>query len=290
VRSWREYTTASSSLAREEDLNPDNIYIQNKTGEFEFLDRAIKLNHDGMNCRFYSTITWFARTDTTGRESLQTMIVKQIRSYLIAKSYDYAMGSTEKRCLQSWRRDLLAQASGDLLEIGAGTGVNIPHYPDGVERIILSEPDSQMRQRLQRRTDHFKQLRFRITPWEADTIEMPDASFDTIVSTLVLCSVPNLKTSLNEIYRLLKPNGSLLFLEHIISDHPTTRTWQHRFDPIWGFCAGNCHLTRDTESAIRATGLQIEQLIEAPMTGTPAFVRRTIRGVARKTSPRAGAV
>jgi len=155
------------------------------------------------------------------------MIVKTIRSYLIAKSYDYAMGSTEKRCLQNWRRDLLAQASGDLLEIGAGTGVNIPHYPDGVEQIILSEPDGQMRQRLQRRTDHFQQERFRITPWEADTIEMPDASFDTIVSTLVLCSVPNLKTSLNEIYRLLKPNGSLLFLEHIISDHPTTRTWQH---------------------------------------------------------------
>ena len=218
------------------------------------------------------------------------MVMKQIRSYLIAKSYDYAMYSTEKRCLQSWRKELLAQAGGDLLEIGAGTGVNLPHYPDKVKQITLSEPDGQMRRRLQRKTDHFQQKQLSITPWGVDTIEMPDASFDTIVSTLVLCSVPNLKTSLSEIQRLLKPEGILIFLEHVISDHPTTRIWQHRIEPIWGFCAGNCHLTRDTAAAIRATGLQIEQLIEAPMVGTPAFVQRTIRGIARKAVPLAGAV
>ncbi len=212
------------------------------------------------------------------------MFLKQVRSYIIAKSYDYAMRSTEKRCLQGWRKELLAQAHGDLLEIGAGTGVNLPHYPDHVNRIILSEPDSHMRKQLQRETDQFQQQRLNITPWGADSIEMPDGSFDTIVSTLVLCSVPNLETSLNEIYRLLRPNGILLFLEHVISDHPATRTLQHRIEPIWGFCAGNCHLTRDTATAILATGLKIEQLTEAPMTGAPAFVQRTIRGSARKSS------
>ena len=212
------------------------------------------------------------------------MFLKQIRSYIIAKSYDYAMRSTEKRCLQSWRKELLAQAHGDLLEIGAGTGVNLPHYPDHINRIILSEPDAQMRKQLQRETDQFQQQRLNITPWGADSIEMPDGSFDTIVSTLVLCSVPNLETSLNEIYRLLRPDGILLFLEHVISDHPPTRTWQHRIEPIWGLCAGNCHLTRDTATAILAAGLKIEQLTEAPMTGAPAFVQRTIRGSARKSS------
>ncbi|MDA3902818.1 MAG: class I SAM-dependent methyltransferase [Desulfuromusa sp.] len=210
------------------------------------------------------------------------MPIKKIRSFLIAKSYDYAMRSTEKKCLHGWRKELLSQASGDLLEIGAGTGVNLPHYPESVTQIVLSEPDTQMRKRLQRQTVETQINRFHITDWGADSIEMPDASFDTIVSTLVLCSVPSLETSLKEIYRLLRPNGTLLFLEHVISNHPSTLTWQHRIEPYWSFCAGNCHLTRDTAAAIHATGLQIEQLTEAPMTGTPAFVRRTIRGTARK--------
>ena len=212
------------------------------------------------------------------------MFLKQIRSYIIAKSYDYAMLSTEKRCLHDWRKKLLAQAHGDLLEIGAGTGVNLPHYPDSVARMTLSEPDAQMRKHLHRKTEQFQRQRLNITPWGAESIEMSDASFDTIVSTLVLCSVPNLEESLSEIYRLLRPDGVLLFLEHVISDHPATRTWQHRIEPLWGLCAGNCHLTRDTATAILATGLNIEQLTEAPMTGAPAFVQRTIRGAARKSS------
>lgn len=212
------------------------------------------------------------------------MPIKKIRSYIIAKSYDYAMRSTEKNCLQGWRRDLLSQASGDLLEIGAGTGVNLPHYPETVTQIVLSEPDTQMRKNLERKTREAQKSRFHITHWGAESVEMPDASFDTIVSTLVLCSVPNLETSLNEIYRLLRPNGIFLFLEHIISDHPPTLTWQRRIEPFWSFCAGNCRLTRDTAAAIHATGLQIEHLTEAPMTGAPTFVNRTIRGAARKTT------
>ena len=210
------------------------------------------------------------------------MPIKKIRSFLIAKSYDYAMRSTEKKCLHSWRKDLLSQASGDLLEIGAGTGVNLPHYPEAVRRIVLSEPDAQMRKHLQRKTIKKQTDNLDITHWGAESIEMPDASFDTIVSTLVLCSVSSPEISLKEIYRLLRPNGVFLFLEHIISNHPPTLTWQRRIEPFWSFCAGNCRLTRDTASTINTVGLNIEQLTEAPMTGAPAFVRRTIRGVARK--------
>jgi ubiquinone/menaquinone biosynthesis C-methylase UbiE len=211
------------------------------------------------------------------------MPITKLRSFLMAKSYDYAMRSTEKKCLSGWRKELLAQASGNLLEIGAGTGVNLPHYPESVTEIVLSEPDPQMRKSLRRKTMAAQKDRILITGWDADAIEMPDASYDTIVSTLVLCSVPNLESSLQEIYRLLRPNGVFLFLEHIISNHPSTVLWQQRIEPFWSFCAGNCRLTRDTASAIQAVGLQIEQLTEAPMTGTPSFVRRTIRGSARKT-------
>lgn len=200
----------------------------------------------------------------------------------MAKSYDYAMRSTEKKCLRQWRQELLSQAKGELLEIGAGTGVNIPHYPANVSRIVLSEPDKQMRKILQRKTLAVKKDCVEITPWQAEAVDMPDSSFDTIVSTLVLCSVPDLKNSLKEIYRLLRPDGTFLFLEHVISDHPHTLTWQRRIEPFWSFCAGNCQLTRDTSTAIHTAGLKIEQLTEAPMIGAPAFVRRTIRGSARK--------
>lgn len=212
------------------------------------------------------------------------MPFKAIRSFLIAKSYDYAMRSTEKNCLQGWRKELLAQAEGDLLEIGAGTGANLPHYPETITRMVLSEPDTQMRKKLQRMTAQIESSRLEITPWEAESIEMPDASFDTVVSTLVLCSVPSLETSLQEIYRLLRPNGALLFLEHVISDHPPTLAWQRQIEPFWSLCAGNCRLTRNTASAIEGAGFKIEQLTEAPMTGAPTFVRRTIRGTARKLS------
>ena len=212
------------------------------------------------------------------------MFIKRIRSFLIAKSYDFAMRSTEQHCLQQWRKELLTQAHGDLLEIGAGTGINLPHYPAAVTRMLLSEPDAQMRKLLQRKTAQIQNHKIDIAHWDAELIDLPDASFDTIVSTLVLCSVVNLETSLKEIYRLLRPDGKLLFIEHVISDQPAIQLWQRRIEPFWSFFSGDCQLTRDTATAISSAGLSIEHLTEAPMIGAPAFIRKTIRGSAKKES------
>ncbi|WP_175498222.1 class I SAM-dependent methyltransferase [Desulfuromusa kysingii] len=209
-------------------------------------------------------------------------MLKKVHSYLLAKSYDFAMRNTEKRCLQQWRSNLLSQARGNVLEIGAGTGVNLQHYPGHIAQLTLSEPDPQMRRILQKKNLTTPTIPVHITSWEIETTGMPDSSFDTIVSTLVLCSVPDLSRSLSEIYRLLRPQGTLLFLEHVASDHPQTLHWQRRVEPFWSLCAGNCRLTRDTAVAIQTSGLEIERCIEAPMAGTPSFVRRTIRGSARK--------
>ena len=195
------------------------------------------------------------------------------------------MRSTEKRCLQQWRNELLIHAHGDLLEIGAGTGVNLPHYPNNVLSLTLSEPDQQMRKYLHRKVTTITANKCSIATWSSDSIDMPDASFDTIVSTLVLCSVPCLDSSLSEIKRVLRPNGVLLFLEHIASDHHPTLKLQQRIEPLWSFCAGNCRLTRETTAAITNSGFEIDQITEAPMIGAPAFVNRTIRGIARKTPP-----
>jgi len=210
------------------------------------------------------------------------MPLKQIRSYFIAKIYDRAMRSTEKKCLKQWRGELLKNAMGNVLEIGAGTGINLHHYPNTINRLVLSEPDKQMRLKLKKRLAQQNIDNITIIPSSVDEIAAPDASFDVIVSTLVLCSVSEQKTALNKIYRLLRPGGKLIFIEHVVSDHPPTRKLQHRIEPIWSLCAGNCKLTHDTASAIEAAGLKIDQLTDASMVGAPAFVSRTIRGIAIK--------
>ncbi len=212
------------------------------------------------------------------------MPIKKIRSYLIAKAYDFAMQATERRCLSAWRQELFAFARGDLLEIGAGTGVNLHHYPEQAKRIVLCEPDGQMRKVLAGNSARY-QRDVEIRKDRAEKIDLPDASFDTVVSTLVLCSVHCQQTALKEIYRLLRPDGRLIFLEHIISAHPKTRAWQQRIEPLWSFCAGDCRLTRDTPKAIQGAGFHIDHLTDAPMAGAPAFVKRTVRGIARKNNP-----
>jgi ubiquinone/menaquinone biosynthesis C-methylase UbiE len=219
----------------------------------------------------------------TSAKHRKTML-KQIRSFFMAKSYDRAMRATEKRCLQRWRHELLQHATGEVLEIGAGTGINLPHYPVTVSRLVLSEPDRQMRLKLDKRLSQHDGHKIDVTTWDADNIAAEDHSFDTIVSTLVLCSVPDQLAALAELHRLLRPGGKLIFIEHVLSDHPPTQQWQHRLEPVWSLCAGDCKLTRNTAAAIEATGFSIEQLTDAPMVGTPAFVSRTVRGIATKLS------
>lgn len=218
------------------------------------------------------------------KQNMIMTMMKNIRSALIAAGYNLIMQSTERRCLSHWRRELLYAAHGQVLEIGAGTGLNLPYYPADVKQLTLSEPDAQMRKKLL--SCLRKQERaISVQPWSAEQIAMPDASYDTIVSTLVLCSVSCLSSSLNEIFRLLKPGGRLIFLEHVISDKPKIRRWQQRLEPAWSLCAGDCRLTRDTQKAIETAGLKVDNLITAPILGAPAFVSRTIRGVARKPFP-----
>ncbi len=205
----------------------------------------------------------------------------KLHSWLMAQSYDWLLRKTEQRCLGPWRQELLQQACGELLEIGAGTGTNLPYYPPELTGITLSEPDPQMRRRLENKFNIPGGNRA-LVPWSAEQIELPDQSFDTIVSSLVLCSVQNQQQALSELYRLLRPGGQLLFLEHIVASDEKTRKRQKMLEPLWRCCSGNCHLTRDTLSEIEKSGLQIEKLQEDEIVGAPAILRRAVRGVARK--------
>ncbi len=205
-----------------------------------------------------------------------------VRAYLMARFYDASMRKTEQLCLSDWRAELLAQARGEVLEVGGGTGINLPYYPANLNRVILSEPDRHMRQQLAAKLPQAAGRSFQLTEWSAEAIPLPDASLDTIVCTLVLCSVPEQARSLAELYRVLRPGGQLLYLEHVIAEDPALQRWQRLVTPIWKSCCGNCHLTRDTGRALEEAGFRHERQTEAQMLGAPAIARRTIRGCARK--------
>ena len=211
---------------------------------------------------------------------------------LMAAIYDRALRGSEEAGLREWRRDLLSALSGDVLEIGPGTGLNLAHYPDTVTRLVLSEPDRHMRRKLAAKLAdpargipaHVRE-RAEVLGAPAEELPFPDGSFDTVVVTLVLCSVRDLERALAEIRRVLRPGGRFVFVEHVASEDPKVLRWQRRLEPLWIRFAGNCHLARRSGDAVAAAGFEIESLESAPIPRTIAIGRPGVRGVARKPGP-----
>jgi len=203
---------------------------------------------------------------------------------LTARFYDRLMRATEDAGLRAWRVELLAPLSGTVLEVGAGTGLNLAHYPAAVERLVVSEPDRHMRAKLAETIaarDGAAAV-VEISEAGAEQLALEDASVDAVVCTLVLCTVPDPQASLAEVRRVLRPGGTFVFLEHVCHGRRWPRFWQHVFDPVWKRVAGGCHLTRRTRIVIQEAGFEIEELIEAPMPRGPFWVRPTIRGRAQR--------
>ena len=204
-------------------------------------------------------------------------------SFLMALFYDCAMTGVEEACLREWRAELLGQVEGRVLEIGAGTGATIDLYPPAVQRLVLSEPDPHMRKRLERHVGQRGRGNIDVIAGSAERIEAADESFDYAVSTLVCCSVGDLHASLDEIRRVLKPGGGLVFLEHVAAAPGTSRRrWQNWLTPVWRRLMGNCHLNRETERAIVDCGFEIRRIARESMRKAPPFARPTIRGIAVK--------
>ena len=204
---------------------------------------------------------------------------------LLAALYDRLMKATERACLQAWRAELLAPLEGAVLEVGAGTGANLAHFPKAVERLVLAEPDPAMRRRLAARVVGRV---VEIVDASVDKLPWPDQTFDAAVCTLVLCSVPHPATALAEIRRVLKPGGRLVFIEHVAAQDNSRRLrWQRRIEPIWMRLMGNCHLTRRTEEAIRTLGFELADSEVRRESLRKAFplARPSIRGVARRPAP-----
>ena len=196
--------------------------------------------------------------------------------------YDRMAAPMEEACLGAWRSELLADVGGTVLEIGAGTGANLSHYARAVERLVLAEPDAGMRKKLLRKVDGWGRPA-EVVDVPAERLPFPDGTFDAVVSTLVLCSVRDPQAVLAELRRVLKDDGRLVLIEHVVAgpDTPDRHRWQRRIEPVWKRVAGGCHLTRDTAAALEAAGFDTSGIRRGSIRKAAPVVRPSIRGAVR---------
>jgi ubiquinone/menaquinone biosynthesis C-methylase UbiE len=199
---------------------------------------------------------------------------------IFAVGYDRVLAGSERAGLAEMRSRLLLSARGRTLELGAGTGLNLRHYPGDQVVLTLTEPEAPMAQRLERRV---AASRADASVVQAPAAHLPfeDGSFDSVVSTLVLCTVPDQGQALAEVRRVLSSDGTLLFLEHVRSDDPRVARWQDRIHPLWVQIGHGCHCNRDTLADIEAAGFRVKDVEHTRLPKALAFVRPLIMGHAQ---------
>jgi ubiquinone/menaquinone biosynthesis C-methylase UbiE len=196
-----------------------------------------------------------------------------------AAFYDSVISGSEKAGLREMRRELLSSAQGTTIDLGAGTGANLDLYPDQVEELILCEPGPHMARRLRARVEASPR-RAEVVEAPAENLPFATGSVDTAVFTLVLCTVPDPRAALAEVERVLRPQGRLLFLEHVRAERPRNARWQDRFERPWKFVADGCHCNRDTVAAIESSEMRIENLQRDRFPKAVPIVRPLVRGSA----------
>ncbi len=193
-----------------------------------------------------------------------------------AATYDRLNSSPE---LAPLRARVAGRAHGDVLEIGAGTGANLPFYPADAH-LSAVEPNPHMAVRLQAKAAA-RGRAVAVAIRRGEDLPYPDRSFDVVISTLVLCSVADQSLVLREIRRVLRPGGRFLFLEHVASDDERVRRWPRRLNPLSRLLNDGCTLDRDTAAAIRAAGFTSVDIEDTQLAAAAAISRRLIAGQAR---------
>jgi ubiquinone/menaquinone biosynthesis C-methylase UbiE len=179
------------------------------------------------------------------------------------------------------RKALLQPASGEVLEIGFGTGLNLRHYPTTITRLSIVDPATLLPAKVARRMAAAP-YPIQTTHVTAENLPFPDQQFETVVSTWTLCTIPNPVLALHEVGRVLKPGGRFLFLEHGRSDDRTIAAWQDRLNPIQNVMGCGCHLNRQIDRLITQSGLTIAHLDRFSMQGVPRLVGEMYRGTATR--------
>jgi ubiquinone/menaquinone biosynthesis C-methylase UbiE len=206
-----------------------------------------------------------------------------LRSTFFACTYDRFSKGSEEAGLAEMRRNLIGSASGDVLEIGGGTGANLGYYGAGVESLTVTEPEPPMLKRLERNARE-ENSQATILRAPAEDLPFEDSSFDTVVSTLVLCGVDDQPRVARELRRVLRPGGRLIFIEHVRSDDPRVAKMQDRMNPINRFFVF-CDCNRRTLDTIRAAGFELTELEQTELPKAPPYIRPLIVGSA--TAPAA---
>lgn len=197
-------------------------------------------------------------------------------SHIFPRLMDHVMRGEE---FQRLRRELLKQVSGEVLEIGIGTGLNLAHYGSNISRVQAVDPAPMLPARVaeRRAVVHFP---VEITQHSAEQLPHKDQTFDYVVSTWTLCTIPDPVLALQEVKRVLKPGGRFLFLEHGRSDDHTIATWQDRLNPIQNVIGCGCNLNRQIDRLITQSGLMLTQLDRFSMQGVPRLVGEMYQGAA----------
>ena len=174
-----------------------------------------------------------------------------------------AMG---QKPLLPFRRRVAGSAGGRVLEIGIGSGLNLPLYGAGVRAVIGLEPSPELLRMARRRAGGVR-VPVELLEGSAETLPLDDGSVDTVVTTWTLCTIADAPRALAEMRRVLKPDGAMLFVEHGRAPEPGVARWQDRLDPLWSRIAGGCHLNRKIDDLIAGSGFRINSLEHARLPG-----------------------
>lgn len=202
---------------------------------------------------------------------------------LFALWYPWICGISERAGQREVRAELIAGASGHTLEIGAGSGLNLPHYTESVSELVVSEPSPHMQKHL---TEILADDPPPVSSWElvecgAEQLPFADASFDTVVGAYVFCTIPDPQLALAELARVLKPGGQYIFLEHVhAGDGTVLGRIQDALEVPHTYIAAGCHPNRRMEALLEQSPLTVQRIIHAPMPRAMPTVRPTIRGSA----------
>jgi ubiquinone/menaquinone biosynthesis C-methylase UbiE len=201
------------------------------------------------------------------------------REHVLPYLVDRACGTGE---LRRWRKQVTAGLSGTVVEIGFGSGLNMPAYPPEVELVYAVEPAATARRIAERRIAaspvHVEHVALR-----GESIPLDDASCDGALSTFTLCTIPDVEAALAEVHRVLRPGGRFHFLEHGLSPDSPVATWQRRLEPLQKRLADGCHLTRDPTELVRAADFEIERTESRYATGPKPWTWMT-EGAAIKSA------
>lgn len=217
------------------------------------------------------------------REEAAALADRVPGSALSARLYDPVLWLGERTGLARSREILLAGAHGRVIEIGAGTGLNLPRYPEaGVESLTLVEPERHKARTLTGRAKDLG-IEAEVVRATAEALPFPDDSFETAVVTLCLCTVPDPAAALAEIARVLAPGGTLLFMEHVRSDRSRLGRFQDRLRPAWAALADGCQCNRRTIEEMERAGFEVEVDHVADRPFMPPVARPIVSGRARVT-------